>query len=233
MILRRKISLFFLAIFFFSERSFCGEFNFQQHAKYTVEDGFDKTGIWILGVGSALTVLAFQLDSQTQGNWKSHQQISADISKYGDYWGTGIPQTIIFAGQTYFDPKNGIPAFEGLIAGGIVTHSAKLIVGRERPDSHTKTSMPSGHTQAAFSIAASMTESYGWKVGVPFWGLAVFTGLTRMADNAHWLSDVVAGATIGTFFGRAGYQHHRDIQPAVIFDNGKVDGAVFVLNLEW
>lgn len=77
--------------------------------------------------------------------------------------------------------------------------------------------MPSGHTQAAFSIAASMTESYGWKVGLPFWGMGIFTGLSRLADNAHWLSDVVAGATIGAFFGRAGYSHHQTQQIQLLF----------------
>ena len=92
--------------------------------------------------------------------------------------------------------------------------------------------MPSGHTQAAFSIAASMTESYGWKVGLPFWGMGVFTGLTRLADNAHWLSDVVAGATIGTLFGRAGYSHHL-VQPTVLFNNGHVDGAFVALKYAW
>ena len=140
---------------------------------------------------------------------------------------------MIIGGQIYYDKEDGIPALEGFVVGGIITHSAKFIIGRERPDSTTRTAMPSGHTQTAFSLAASMTESYGWKVGLPFWGMGVFTGLSRLADNAHWLSDVVAGAMLGILFGRAGYNHHRQIQPIVLFDNGQIDGASVALRMDW
>ena len=218
----------------FSSLANADELNFTPHAKATAADGFDTTGIWILGVGGIATLVSFNFDYQIHDSWKDHQQMSSDLSKYGDYWGTGVPEALIFAGQTYYDKENGIPAFEGFILGGVVTHTAKTIIGRERPDSHTKTALPSGHTQAAFSIAASMTESYGWKVGLPFWCMGVFTGLSRLADNAHWLSDVAAGATIGTFFGRAGYKHHQQqIQPTVLFDNGHVDGAAIAMKMEW
>jgi len=217
----------------FSLAAHAEDYNFTEHAKATAKDGFDQTGLWILGAGGLATLIAFNFDNQVHDSWKDHQQMSADLSKYGDFWGTGIPETLIFAGQTYYDKENGIPAFEGFILGGVVTHSTKLLIGRERPDSHTKTAMPSGHTQAAFSIAASMTESYGWKVGLPFWCMGVFTGLTRLADNAHWLSDVVAGATVGAFFGRAGFKHHQQFQPTVLFDEGRVSGAGIAMRMEW
>ena len=217
----------------FSTFARADELSFKDHVEKTAVDGFDNTGLWILGVGSLATLIAFNFDNQIHDSWKNHQQMSADVSKYGDLWGTGVPEALIFVGQTYFDKENGIPAFEGFVLGGIVTHSAKIVIGRERPDSSTRTAIPSGHTQAAFSIAASMTESYGWKVGLPFWCMGVFTGLTRLADNAHWLSDVVAGATVGTFFGRAGFKHHQQIQPTVLFDEGKVNGLGLAMRLEW
>ena len=203
------------------------------HAELTAKDTFDYTGFWILGAGAAATLISFQFDQQTHDAWTNHQHMSADISRYGNFWGTGIPEVIIIGGQIYFDKDNGIPAAEGLLIGGVVTHASKLLIARERPDSNTKTAMPSGHTQAAFSLAASMTESYGWKVGAPFWGLGVFTGLTRLADDAHWLSDVVAGATIGVLFGRAGYKHHRQIQPVVLFNDNGVDGLAMTLAMDW
>ena len=78
-----------------------------------------------------------------------------------------------------------------------------------------------------------MTESYGWKVGLPFWGMAVFTGLSRLADNAHWLSDVTVGATVGTFFGRAAYKHHQVLQPSIVFEHGRITGAGFAANWKW
>lgn len=209
------------------------EYKFLEHSQKTVTGAFDTTGLWILGAGSVATLIAFQFDDQTHDAWKNHQQMSKDISQFGDFWGTGIPEALIIGGQIYYDKENGIPALEGFVAGGIVTHSAKLIIARQRPDSQTKTSMPSGHTQAAFSLAASMTESYGWKKALPFWGMGVFTGLSRLADNAHWLSDVAAGATVGILFGRAGYGHHHQIQPTVLFNEGRIDGAAVALGIDW
>ena len=212
------------------------EYSVIKHGKATVTQAFDTTGLLILGGGVALTFVALGLDSQTHDAWRNHQQISADVSKYGDFWGTGIPEALIIGGQIYYDQKNGIPALEGFVVGGVVTHSLKLITARRRPDSTTATAMPSGHTQAAFSLAASMTESYGWKTALPFWGMGVFTGLTRLADNAHCLSDVVAGATVGILFGRAGYHHHQNdiqIQPIVLFNQGQVNGLQMALKKQW
>lgn len=227
------IKFLFLSILLFTSVLRAEEIPFSTHIKSTATDGFDKTGYWILATGAAATLLALNYDQRVHDSWKDHQQMPAETSRYGDFWGSGIPEVLIFSGQTYFDKENGIPAFEGFLLGGLVTHTAKFVISRERPDSQTKTSMPSGHTQAAFSLAASMTESYGWKVGLPFWCMGLFTGLTRLADNAHWLSDVAAGATIGAFFGRAGYSHHQHIQPTVLFEQGHVDGAGVAITKEW
>lgn len=228
----RLISVLLMIGLFIPGSAFA-DLTFVQHAEETATGAFDSTGLWILGGGTLATIIASRFDKEVHDTWKGHQRMSADVSRYGDFWGTGIPEAILIGGQIYFDKNNGIPALEGFVMGGIVTHTAKYAIGRERPDSNTKTAMPSGHTQAAFSIAASTTESYGWKAGLPFWALGVFTGLTRLADNAHWLSDVVAGAAVGTLFGRAGYSHHRQIQPVVIFHDGHPDGAEVAMKMEW
>lgn len=228
-----KIITSFLICISFGIKSYSQDLSLKDHLKITAEDSLDSTGLWILGAGAAATLLAFQFDQHTHDLWKDHQQMSADLSKYGDFWGSGIPEVIIIAGQMYYDSENGKAALEGLTVGTLVTHSSKYLIGRERPNSTTRTSMPSGHSQAAFSLAASITESYGWKTGLPFWGMAAFTGLSRLADNAHWLSDVVAGATIGALFGRASYSHHRQIQPLVLFNQGQVEGASVALKIDW
>lgn len=38
-------------------------------------------------------------------------------------------------------------------------------------------------------------------MGTLFYGGASMVGLSRMYNNMHWASDVVAGAAIGTIFG--------------------------------
>jgi membrane-associated phospholipid phosphatase len=147
--------------------------------------------------------------------WVNHQRMSSDISSVGNFWGSGIVEGGIALGQLVFDTDRGIVHTEGLIASTLVTFGSKYGVARPRPDSGTQTSFPSGHTQIAFASATSLTKSYGWGVGSPMIAMGVLTGLSRMADDAHWFSDVVAGATIGIIFGRASFKHHVNIKPMV------------------
>jgi membrane-associated phospholipid phosphatase len=43
---------------------------------------------------------------------------------------------------------------------------------------------------------------YGWKIGVPAYALAGLMGVSRIHQDKHWLSDVVAGAALGFISGR-------------------------------
>ncbi len=67
---------------------------------------------------------------------------------------------------------------------------------------------PSGHTLAAFSIASAITAeamdrwpSHGLLVGALMYGSATASGISRLYNNAHWVSDVIFGAGIGIFAG--------------------------------
>ena len=59
-------------------------------------------------------------------------------------------------------------------------------------------SFPSGHTSTMFATAQSSADFYGWPAGVPLFTLAVYTGVSRIFVNAHHLSDVIFGATLGS-----------------------------------
>jgi membrane-associated phospholipid phosphatase len=78
----------------------------------------------------------------------------------------------------------------------------KEVVGRERPNGQDDRSFPSGHTSNAFSLAAVAERHYGWKVGLPAYALAGLMGVSRLNEDKHWLSDVVAGAALGLVVGR-------------------------------
>ncbi len=84
-----------------------------------------------------------------------------------------------------------------------VVGPTKLVVGRERPDGTNRLSFPSGHTANSFALAELFRQRYGWKAGGPMYSLAVLTGMGRMEENVHHLSDVVAGAAIGFAIGRS------------------------------
>lgn len=99
-------------------------------------------------------------------------------------------------------------------AAGVAVTALKWTFGRKRPSSgydsdhfdnfeFGDSSFPSGHTAVAFSIASSLSRDIkGRWDDVAFYGAATLTGFARMNDNKHWLSDVVAGATVGILAGK-------------------------------
>jgi membrane-associated phospholipid phosphatase len=78
----------------------------------------------------------------------------------------------------------------------------KVTVSRERPNGEDDNSFPSGHTSNAFALATVAEHHYGWKVGVPAYALAGVIGASRVEQGKHFLSDVLAGATLGFLAGR-------------------------------
>lgn len=82
------------------------------------------------------------------------------------------------------------------------TSAVKSTVGRERPNGQDHKSFPSGHASNAFALAAVAERHYGWKAGVPAYLLASAVAASRLQRNKHYLSDVVAGATLGYLVGR-------------------------------
>lgn len=83
-----------------------------------------------------------------------------------------------------------------------------------RPDSSDENqSFPSGHTLMAFSSAAFTQTVFSLKypdspyktaITATTWALAVTTAVLRVASGNHFVTDVLAGAAIGSALGFAG-----------------------------
>ena len=98
-------------------------------------------------------------------------------------------------------------AFSALLMGSVV-YSLKQTTHVTRPDGSNDQSFPSGHTATAFMTATMLTKEYGHKspwIGIGAYSVATATGLMRMANNKHWLSDVLTGAGIGILSTELGY----------------------------
>ena len=97
--------------------------------------------------------------------------------------------------------------FATTIMAGIV-NSLKYTTHVERPDGSNRNSYPSGHTATAFMTATMLTKEYGSRspwIGIGAYTVASATGIMRMANNKHWLSDVLMGAGIGILSTELGY----------------------------
>jgi membrane-associated phospholipid phosphatase len=113
---------------------------------------------------------------------------------------------------------------EAIIVSGTLTAASKALIGRARPrvagldepdvftplrPGNGHASYPSGHTSAAFSMAAVLdrelarsafaTRHRSWAraASVGLYGSAAAVGTARVVQRAHWSSDVLAGAGLG------------------------------------
>lgn len=99
-------------------------------------------------------------------------------------------------------------AMSSAIMAGIV-NGVKYTASEMRPDGSTRNSWPSGHTATAFLAATILHKEYGltqspwYSVGA--YTLATVTGVMRVLNNRHWISDVLSGAGIGILSVELGY----------------------------
>jgi hypothetical protein len=117
--------------------------------------------------------------------------------KLGGYEGrSDWPRLLASAGMSY-------AIMAGLVNG--IKYSAKEM----RPDGSTANSWPSGHTATSFVGATLLHKEYGLTRS-PWWsvagyGVATATGVMRVLNNRHWISDVMSGAGIGIMSTELGY----------------------------
>lgn len=87
---------------------------------------------------------------------------------------------------------------------GIIKASTDVL----RPDGSDYNSFPSNHTAIAFVSATFLHMEYKdqsiW-YGIAGYSIATATGMLRMLNNEHWMSDVLVGAGIGILTSKVTY----------------------------
>jgi membrane-associated phospholipid phosphatase len=145
-------------------------------------------------------------------------RVLADVEPLGAQANLALVAATYGVGLAFNQPalrRAGVEAVTStIVASGIVTAGIKLLVGRSRPRRHEgpyafhslsgAASFPSGHTTQAFAVASVFAaEAHPLWAKALCYGLAGGVAAARMYHDAHYLSDVTAGAVIGTVTGRA------------------------------
>ncbi len=121
-------------------------------------------------------------------------------------------------------------ALESFALSSLIVRIPKNLVGRHRPDNceregpyafdgpFTGTSFPSGHTTASFAVASVIANQYRDHKWIPItaYSVASLAGLSRIYENKHWFSDVVAGAAIGTLVGNLVSRRSPDSKLSIV-----------------
>jgi membrane-associated phospholipid phosphatase len=115
---------------------------------------------------------------------------------------------------------------------GILKNSTHIL----RPDGSTYNSFPSGHTSTAFMSAEFMRQEYKdvspW-YGVAGYAVATATGVCRLYNNRHWVSDVVTGAGIGILSTKAAYWAFPKLQRLFTPKSSMTTMVMPTYNAEW
>lgn len=167
-------------------------------------------------VGGAATWLVYQNEEQKTSELAGNlDQVKFEGAiDFGNVYGHGAvlaagTATLWTMGQLT-GSRNSVGAAsdlaKGLVLDAAFVHALKFGIDRTRPNGHGY-SFPSGHTSSAFTVAPILASRFGWKVGVPAYGLAAITALGRIEDNKHFPSDVIAGAALGVIVGES-IAHH-------------------------
>ena len=163
------------------------------------------------GLASLGNNLVHRIDINTKTELQEdHAGFITKIDNYLQY----SPAAVVYAlnafgvkGENNFPDRTFIYGLTTLISSAAVL-SLKSITKVERPDGSGNNSFPSGHTTTAFAAAAFLQHEYKnvspW-YGVAGYAAATATGIIRLYNNKHWVSDVVAGAGVGIISTKLAY----------------------------
>ncbi|MBT3584865.1 MAG: phosphatase PAP2 family protein [Halobacteriovoraceae bacterium] len=174
-----------------------------------------------LAIAAGAIVMLFPHDEAVRDFAAEHQSdLSERLAVAGEFWGSGLG--IYAAGGAYIVglviknkkiQKTALFYGKAAIITGIVAQGLKRVFHRERPGDDNSSnnfsgpglhgddlSFPSGHTITSFTLATFIAETWGHKskiIPVLAYGAATIGGLSRVHDEAHWLTDIIFGAIIG------------------------------------
>jgi len=180
------------------------------------------------GIAVSLVLASSHFDARVRHEAQEEHHVGDNLTRSFQQFGATYSFLILGAFEGYGlaadSSKSKAVAFDGVaasvIASGVITPALKYSVGRVRPNRTEGTfqfrpfsgnySFPSGHTTQAFAVASVIAAHYdAWWIQTIAYGIASSVGYSRIQQNQHFASDVVAGALIGYTVGRTVVRHNN------------------------
>jgi len=173
---------------------------------FKVMDDLTFVGIPLFAAGWAIKgdKAMFRVNNKdAKENTQLLTNFKTGIDDYTQYFGPAMTVGLKLAG---YEGRSDWPRLlasaamsYGIMAG--LVNGIKYTAKEMRPDGSTANSWPSGHTATSFVGATLLHKEYGltrspW-FSVAGYGVATATGVMRILNNRHWISDVMSGAGIG------------------------------------
>jgi membrane-associated phospholipid phosphatase len=182
---------------------------------------WDGNDLLFAGGITAGTGVAFLLDNEaydmmTRNHTSTNDRLRKVAVEFGSgYVAFGVPVVLYVTGLAVQDDwlrETAVVVGGTVVLASALTTVSKSIIGRARPyrelgNHHFRPftlsddfkSFPSGHTTAAFALAASLAGRIGntW-ASIGLYGVATAASVSRLYSRDHWLSDVVFAAAYTT-----------------------------------
>ena len=200
---------------------------------------FNYKQLIIPGVLIGYGVIGLESDQLLSFNSQIKEEVTEDIDQKVtiDDFSQYSPAASVYAlnafgikGKNNFRDRSVIFVTSYVIMATTVL-SLKSIVKEERPDGSNNNSFPSGHTATAFAGAEFLWQEYKDKsiwYGIAGYAVATGTGLFRIYNNRHWLTDVTAGAGIGILSTKLAYWMNPYITKK-IFKSSKTNSTSMIM----
>ena len=174
---------------------------------YTFREDMTYAGVplFIAGIIAKGEKASFRqnTDDKRHANTRLLTNFHSEIDNYTQYAPFALSTVLNFAGVEGRSDHTRYLASSAMAYAlmAAIVNPIKYTASEMRPDGSTRNSWPSGHTATAFVSATILHKEYGltrspW-YSVAGYGIATATGIMRVLNNRHWVSDVLSGAGIG------------------------------------
>ncbi|RMH69583.1 MAG: phosphatase PAP2 family protein [Bacteroidetes bacterium] len=187
-----------------------------------------RRSLYVLGVGAGLAALSYYDQPLTARAARIQDQgFIVAVEEVGNVKYIRPAAVGLFAGSLLVGSERfqdaAYTSLQAVLFANAITNTLKFVFGRVRPryadgpmdfqPFSGNTSFPSGHATTAFAFLTPWLMYYP---GVGTYGLLLVAGGTafsRLATNVHWMTDVLAGSTIGFTTGYFLAQRHQRRNP--------------------